>query len=417
MSLKSYASYKQTDVEWVGEIPVHWTIGKFRYTFTESHEKIQDTIVGLMLSVSGYRGIEIKEYDDENRRRLDEDLMGYRVVRKGQLVVNTMWLNYAGLGISDLEGHVSPAYRCYWISDGTDKRFLHFLMRSDRYVKGYTKFLTGIRPNSLQMSRDDLLEFPILKPPIEEQVAIAIFLDHEVAKIDALIVDKQRFIELLREKHAALISNAVTKGLNPSAPMKNSGIEWLGVVPQHWEIYALKRIASLKSGESITADDIEQDGDFPVYGGNGLRGYTKRYTHEGFYVLIGRQGALCGNINYAYEKFWASEHAVVVSPIRPVEMIWLGELLRSMNLNQYSISAAQPGLSVEIVSNLSIPVPPIQEQTTIAAYLGQETSKITTLVTEANQAITLLQERRSALISAAVTGKIDVRELVERKIS
>ena len=188
---------------------------------------------------------------------------------------------------------------------------------------------------------------------------------------------------------------------------KDSGVEWLGEVPGHRSICALKRIADLKSGESITAEDIEEDGEFPVFGGNGLRGFTTCYTHEGAYALIGRQGALCGNINYATGKFWASEHAVVATPKVAVETHWLGELMRAMNLNQYSVSAAQPGLSVEIVGNLRIPVPPAPEQTAIATFLDRETAKIDALVAEQEKLIALLQEKRQAVISHAVTKGLD----------
>jgi type I restriction enzyme S subunit len=249
-----------------------------------------------------------------------------------------------------------------------------------------------------------------LVPPLSEQRAIAAFLDRETGRIDTLIEKKERQVELLQEKRAALISHAVTKGLDPDIKMKDLGVEWLGEIPEHWEMLALKRLAILKSGESITAESIDKDGDYPVFGGNGLRGYTTTFTHNGNYVLIGRQGALCGNINYAQGQFWASEHAVVVSPIGPVETKWLGELLSAMNLNQYSVSAAQPGLSVETVSNLSIPKPPLQEQSIIAAFLDRETAHIDTLTTKIRESILKLREYRTALISAAVTGKIDVRE-------
>ena len=194
---------------------------------------------------------------------------------------------------------------------------------------------------------------------------------------------------------------------------KDSGVEWLGEVPGHWDICALKRIADLKSGESITAEDINEDGEFPVFGGNGLRGFTTRYTHDGAYALIGRQGALCGNINYATGKFWASEHAVVATPKVAVETQWLGELMRAMNLNQYSVSAAQPGLSVEIVGNLRIPVPPAPEQSTIATFLDRETAKIDALVAEQEKLIALLQEKRQAVISHAVTKGLDPNVLMK----
>lgn len=138
MSFPRYPKYKASGVEWLREVPEHWDVPKFRHRFTESPEKIEDTVVGPMLSVSGYRGIEVKEYDDENRRRLDEELVGYRIVRPGQLVVNSMWLNAAGLGVSEFEGHVSPAYRSYWFDRQLDRRFIHHLMRSAAYVQGYT---------------------------------------------------------------------------------------------------------------------------------------------------------------------------------------------------------------------------------------------------------------------------------------
>lgn len=139
---------------------------------------------------------------------------------------------------------------------------------------------------------------------------------------------------------------------------KDSGVEWLGQVPDHWEVCSLKRIVNLRSGDAITSERIEEIGRYPVFGGNGVRGYTESFTHDGTYVLIGRQGALCGNINYASGKFWASEHAVVATPCRQIDTFWLGEMLRAMNLNQYGVSAAQPGLSVEVIARVGTALPP-----------------------------------------------------------
>lgn len=184
---------------------------------------------------------------------------------------------------------------------------------------------------------------------------------------------------------------------------RESRIDWLPTVPSHWNVCALKRVASLKSGDSITSEQISEAGDYAVYGGNGLRGYTSAFTHEGRFALVGRQGALCGNVNYSEGKFWASEHAVVATPVKQANTTWLGELLRAMNLNQYSVSAAQPGLSVELISNLGIPYPPLEEQATIAAFLDHETAKIDGLIAEQEKLIALLAEKRQATISHAVT--------------
>lgn len=143
----------------------------------------------------------------------------------------------------------------------------------------------------------------------------------------------------------------LTKGIR-NEELKDSKINWMGDMPKSWERKRLKDILHLKSGDGITSTDISPDGEYPVYGGNGLRGYTDSFTHEGYFPLIGRQGALCGNINYANGKFWASEHALVATPTRKINVYWAGELMRVMNLNQYSNAAAQPGLAVEKIKNL-----------------------------------------------------------------
>ena len=170
-------------------------------------------------------------------------------------------------------------------------------------------------------------------------------------------------------------------------------------IPSSWQVCKIKHVATLKSGEAITTEAIEPEGDFPVYGGNGLRGFSASYTHEGQFVLIGRQGALCGNINYASGKFWASEHAVVVTPKRELAVRWFGELLRSMNLNQHSLSAAQPGLAVERIRELCIPFPPLAEQQRLADFLEKETLRMDSLIQKKERQIELLQEKRKAIIT------------------
>lgn len=195
--------------------------------------------------------------------------------------------------------------------------------------------------------------------------------------------------------------------LKPYPKYKQSGVEWLVEVPENWNVLALKHVVSMQSGEQITAEDIEPNGDYPVFGGNGLRGYTSAFTHDGFYALVGRQGALCGNVNYAKGKFWASEHAVVVTPLLQCSTVWLGELLRAMNLGQYSMTAAQPGLSVDAIGKLRIPLPSQKEQAAIATFLERETAKIDSLIAKQEGLIELLQEKRQAVISHAVTKGLD----------
>ena len=263
-------------------------------------------------------------------------------------------------------------------------------------------------------------------PPLAEQRAIAAFLDRETERIDALVAKQRRLIKRLQEYHAALITRTVTRGLppeaaraaglNPSPPLKPSGVEWLGDVPEHWEVVLLRRIVELKAGAGITAQEIEQVGSYRVFGGNGIRGFTGRYTHDGEFVLIGRQGALCGNVHIARGRFWASEHAVVATPIGCQNVAWLWYVLDAMKLGQYSAAAAQPGLAVDRINALPMPLPRKEEQCAIADFLNHELQKSGSLVRQVSWAIDRLQEYRTALITAAVTGKIDVRDAAREPV-
>ena len=141
-------------------------------------------------------------------------------------------------------------------------------------------------------------------PPPPEQRAIVRYLDYVDRRIRRYITAKQKLIALLEEEKQAIINQAVTRGLDPNVRLKPSGVEWLGDVPEHWQVRRLKTMCSMKSGDGITAETIEESGGFPVYGGNGLRGYTSSYTHDGEFALIGRQGALCGNVHIARGRFW-----------------------------------------------------------------------------------------------------------------
>ncbi len=177
-------------------------------------------------------------------------------------------------------------------------------------------------------------------------------------------------------------------------------------VPANWARSRVKHlVTSMRAGDSITVDAIEPAGDFPVYGANGLRGFTSRRTHRGVHVLIGRQGALCGNVHLVSGEFWASEHAIVATPACDVDERWLAALLEVMNLGQYSTNAAQPGIGVGQIAPLHVYVPPGGEQRAIADYLDRETAQVDALVAKQEELIRHLEERRLAVITtAALTG-------------
>lgn len=443
MSLPRYPEYKESGFEWLGALPSHWYVRKFRHSFQESIEKIDGDVIGPMLSVSGYRGIEIKDYDDENRRRTDDELQGYRIVRPGQLVVNTMWLNYAGLGVSQHEGHVSPAYRAYSISKDFEPRFVHHMMRSGEFVKGYTKFLTGIRPNSLQMSRDDLMEFRVAEPPREEQIAIADFLDRETAKIDALIAEQEKLLALLAEKRQATISHAVTRGLDPNAPMKDFGIPWLGEVPAHWEVTRLKFVAAVQTGvakgkdtsgkHTITVPYLRvanvQDGYLALEDVSTIEiepEQLDRYRLQSGDVLMNEGGDFD---KLGRGALWSGEiddciHQNHVFAVRPhgVTPQWLNQVAGSSYAQFYFMGRAKQSTNLASISStnimeLPILLPPQDEQVEILQFVADESANVDALCAAGRHAIAVLKERRSALITAAVTGQISVRGAVEARVA
>lgn len=435
MSFPKYEAYKDSGVEWLGEVPEPWELKKFRYVFQESPEKITEKVVGEMLSVSGYRGIELKVYDDDNRRRTDDELVGYRIVRLGQLVVNTMWLNYAGLGVSEHQGHVSPAYRSYWIEPDLDKRYIHHLIRSGIYVQGYTQLLTGIRPNSLQMGRDDLLAFPVLLPTRIEQTQIARFLDRETARIDELIAEQQRLIELLKEKRQAVISHAVTKGLDLTVPMKDSGVEWLGEVPEHWDVMQFKFVTNLMQtgpfGSQLHADEYIENGvplinpahivngqivpDSNVSVDSKIKDQLPRHHLKENNLILARRGELgrCAVVRQQHSGWLCGSGSMRVELSNKLMSEYAYLLISSeavkAELSVTSKGSTMDNLNPEILGAIRLPIPLNAEQKKILEKVKEISEQYDKLTNLACRQVELLQERRSALISAAVTGKIDVR--------
>lgn len=190
--------------------------------------------------------------------------------------------------------------------------------------------------------------------------------------------------------------------------MRDSGIPWIGEVPEGWEFSKIKYHCTMKSGDNITALDISDNGEYPVYGGNGLRGFYKIYNKNGNHILIGRQGALAGNVHLVNGKFWATDHAVIVTLKNDVFINYFFRMLESMNLNQYALdTAAQPGLSVSRIMNLNIVLPNLKEQHRIADFLGSKCSEIDTLIENLRARMESAKEYKKAVITEAVTKGLD----------
>ena len=427
VGLKPYPAMKDSGVPWLGEVPVHWEarqLGQFGMLLKGSGGTKEDEVpagipcvrYGDLYTSHEYFILKARSFVSSTKAK------EYTPIKFGDVLFAASGETIEEIGKSAV--NLIPSQACC----GGDV----ILFRPNREVDArYLGYGTDCTPSALQkatMGRgvtvmhiygDQLKRLSMALPPLLEQAAIVRYLDYADRRIRRYIRAKQKLVTLLEEQKQALIHRAVTGKVDirtgqPYPAYKPSGVEWLGDVPEHWEVRRLKTVCSMKSGDGITAMSIEPAGEYPVYGGNGLRGYTSSYTHDGNFALIGRQGALCGNVHIAQGRFWASEHAVVAT-VHPSHVLeWFGAILGVMHLNQYSIAAAQPGLSVERVLNLWLPVPPSEEQAVITTSIEQQTAGADIAIDRARRQIELLREFRTRLIVDVVTGKRDVREAAVR---
>lgn len=403
--MKQYDSYKDSGVQWIGEIPSHWKVGRLKFTgnfgngLTYSPNDVTDSNGILVLRSSNIKSNHLAFDDCVYVKSANKELM----VQKGDII------------ICSRNGSANLVGKCAYVESSIHATFGAFMMRykpsiSNRFAfylfQSATDYYKGLFSTTTinQLTSGIINQMVVPYLPLAEQQAIAIHLDKKCAEIDKAIATQQKRIELLQELRQNIITHAVTRGINPDVPLKDSGVEWIGMVPENWEVRKLKYIAFLQSGNTISSEDFTDEG-FPVYGGNGFRGYTNKYNVDGEYILIGRQGALCGNINYAKGQFYASEHAIVVYPHKKENIMWLGELLRVSDLNQYSLTAAQPGIAVSEIKNIYYPYPPEEERSKIGKKIAETVQKIEPAITKANRQISLLQELKQSIITEVVTGK------------
>ena len=399
-----YDKYKDSGIAWIGEIPEHWEVCSIKQIM--KNKSIKGFPNETVLSLYRDLGVIPKDSREDNHNVTSEDTSNYKFVEEGDFVINKMKAWQGSMAISDYKGIVSPAYYvCKVINSKVDKKYIHYLLRNESYKVEYMRLSTGMRIGQWDLNINDFLQINTIIPSVLEQQSIATYLDQKCGEIDELITLQEEMITKLQSYKQSVITEAVTKGLDKNVPLKDSGIKWIGKIPEHWKITRVQYLAQLKSGYNLTTEEITDNGLYPVYGGNGIRGYYDKYFLEGDYVLIGRQGALCGNINYSTSKSWATEHAVVCYPKIKYVTRWFGELLRVMNLNQYSLAAAQPGLAVERIKLLPIPIIPLSEQQAIADYLDQKCSEIDELISIKQQKIEKLKEYKKSLIFECVTGK------------
>lgn len=433
---KAYGEYKDSGVEWLGEAPEDWFFKKAKYIFKKIH-RATNTHDGIITAFrDGQVTLRANRRVEGFTNALKE--IGYQGVETGDLLIHSMDGFAGAIGISDSDGKCSPVCSvCIPIGrTNIHTKYYGYLVRQ-LAVTGYILSLAkGIRERSTEFRFNEFSALDLPMPKLKEQTQIAAFLDHETAKIDTLIDKQQQLIELLKEKRQAVISHAVTKGLDPDVPMKDSGVEWLGEVPEHWTIKKSKYFFDfVTSGSRGWADYYSDDG--PIFfrianltresidpklisiqrvtvphGSEGVR--SKIQKNDILISITADLGSVCVADNSIYDGY-VSQH---ISLCRPNELVkssrWLAYCIISDSTKEQLLGVGYGGtkiqLSLEDIKEFILCFPPLDEQEFIASYLDKELLNFEKLDDIAQQQIELLKERRTALISAAVTGKIDVRD-------
>lgn len=438
---RPYREYKEFGTRWPREMPAHWEKKRLRYACRINPGRSGLTGLSGSLEVSflpmesiGENGqIELNQI-----RTLDQVWQGYTYFEDGDVIIAKITPCFengkgalcqnliSGIGFGTTELHVLRPVR------GIYPRFLFYLTKSHAFR---TFGATSMRGAAGQQRVTDefVKDFVAGFPPLTEQRAIARFLDRETAKIDTLIEKKQRLLELLKEKRSALISQAVTNGLDPTSPTKDSGVRWLGNVPSHWEIRRLKYAVRFRGGGTPSKDVPEYwNGDIPWISpkdmrhrfisdsedhvsGQGLLESATRLIDAGTVIIVVRSGILRHTLPVAITERPVALNQDMKALIPKKELVaqFLFYLIEGFQ-NAFLVEWRKEGATVEslefgLIANTPIPVPPVAEQQAIVTFLDRETGKIDSLISKIREAIDKLKEYRVALISAAVTGRIDVR--------
>jgi type I restriction enzyme, S subunit len=444
MSFPRYENYKDSGIEWLEDMPKHWSVKKIKYLLKNDGYKAGPFGSSLITSELADEGdILVITPEHIANESLSLPFNQYlKESRRGEMSAFFVDINDVIFPIVGTLGRAMIIYeprpgilnqRLARLSPDIEKLLPKYLKLILTDVDFYKK-LDDVESKGAILShitKEKIINRPLLLPPIAEQQCILSFLDRETAKIDALIAEQQRLIELLKEKRQAVISHAVTKGLNPDAPMKDSGIEWLGEVPEHWEVKATKRLFQLVVESAPDNNDYEL---LSIYTEIGVRPRkeleakgNKATTTDGYWMV--KKGDLIVNKLLAWMgAIGISDYDGVTSPAYdilrqriPLEPRYYDFLFRCgicfSEFRRYSrgIMDMRLRLYFDELGQLYMPYPSKAEQSEIVKFLESELDKFDPLIAEAQLAISLLQERRTALISAAVTGKIDVRGLVSDK--
>ena len=433
---QKYAEYKDSGVEWLGEIPNDWEMWKLSHAYTEigsgttpstsNEENFEGNIPWV--TTGELRENLILDTKKKVSQRTIEQFPTLKKYPIGSVAIAMYGATIGRLGIFGIEATTNQACCVMTTSKVLNNKYVFYWLQA---FKNEIIQLSsgGGQPN---INQEKVASLKISAPFFEDQINIANFLDHETAQIDTLIAKQEKLIELLKEKRQAVISHAVTKGLNPDTAMKDSGVEWLGQVPEHWTVSKLKHFVNVVDCKHITAEFFDEG--IPLASIGEVKGWkvnlsNAKLTNEKYYqeLIDGNRKPQVGDIIYTRNatvgeaslvhaelpKFALGQDVCLIHIIQKLSSEYLLHFLKSeiikIQLNSAMVGSTFKRINVDDIRNYVIVIPPIEEQECILKDLDQKIEKYDSLINFAVKQIQLMQERRTALISSAVTGKIDLR--------
>ena len=427
-SLNPYPSTVPTGVEWMGLAPEHWEIQKLRHLLRPVSERKQPDLP--LLSVVRERGVILRNVEDreENHNFVPDDLTNYKVVRTGQFAMNKMKAWQGSYGISRFDGLVSPAYFVFSL-DGVDGDFFHRAIRSRGYVPFFAQASDGVRIGQWDLSQERMKEITFLVPPLAEQAAIVRYLDHADRRINRYIRAKQRLIALLEEEKQVIIHRAVTRGLDPDLPLKPSGVEWLGDIPQDWNLTKFKFLVNIASGQVDPRNEEHRSkilvAPNHIHSGTGQISLEETAEQQG--AISGKYEVRRGQVIYSKirpnlrKAALAREDCICSADMYPLAIRedemraeFLLLLLLSVPFTRFavdcSLRAAMPKINREALGEGWLWYPDLNTQDAILRQTEELVEPVDRAINRARREVELLGEYRTRLIADVVTGKLDIRE-------
>lgn len=427
--MKRYESYKDSGVKWLGEIPGHWEVIRLKALLIERIEKNNNKENLIILSLLKDKGI--IPYDEKGAigNNSKEDLSQYKIARKGDLVINSMNVIIGSVGITQYDGYISPAYYSFKPKGIINLIYYYYLMTLRSVQQSIRCYSKGIMEIRLRITSNDFLSMPFPFPPKSEQTAIANYLNSVTSKIDEAISQQQKMIDLLNERKQIIIQNAVTKGLDPNAKMKDSGVEWIGEIPENWEVikcsYVFSGIGSGTTPKSSNEYYYTNEGVNFLQTGDLNDGYindtTKKITDKALKeinlkiysknsLIIAMYGATIGKLGILNVCTTVNQACCVLPQTKKISIkyAFYMYMIARKDLIIKSRGGGQPNISQDTIRNQKIIVPTKNDQEEIVEHIEKMINPIDSSISQCNKMISLLQERKQIIINDVVTGKVKV---------